>query len=137
MKIIDIFNLPRKTSFPLKDVLTKKDWGRSLFPLFNNLNIDWELFDLYVKNISAYHVKTELNEFYMIFMNNHPLILVNHDKVMQMYVQYCVDEKLHLKFTNLLLSFSDLSYCKYYVDENTDVLLPDEDKYFETYGDGD
>ena len=134
MKIIEIFNISRKTSFPVKDVLTKKDWGRSLFPLFNNLNIDWELFDLYAKNISAYYVKSELNDFYMIYMNEKPLILVNYDKVMQMYVQYCVDEKLHFQFTKLLLSFSDLSYCKYYVDKDTDVLLPDEDKYFETYG---
>ena len=134
MKIIHIFNISRKTSFPVKDVLTKKDWGRSLFPLFNNLNIDWELFVLYAKNISAYYVKSELNDFYMIYMNEKPLILVNHDKVMQMYVQYCVDENLHFQFTKLLLSFSDLSYCKYYVKEDTDVLLPDEDKYFETYG---
>ena len=134
MKIIDIFNLPRKTSFSVKEVLTKKDWGRSLFPFYNNLNVDWDMFDLYAKNIEAYKVATELNEFHMIFMDKKPLILVNYDKVMQMYVQYCVDENLHFQFTKLLLSFSDLSYCKYYVKEDTDVLLPDEDKYFETYG---
>jgi hypothetical protein len=135
MKIIDIFNLPRKSSFTVKEVLTKKDWGRSLFPLYNNLNVDWDMFDLYANNIEAYKVTTELNEFHMIFMDKKPLILVNYDKVMQMYVQYCVDEKLYDIFTKILLSFSDLSYCNYFVDRNIDVILPNEDKYYETYGD--
>jgi hypothetical protein len=135
MKIIDIFNLQRKTSYTVKEVLTKKDWGRSLFPFFNNLNVDWEMFDLYVQNIEAYKVTTELNDFHMIFMDKKPLILVNYDKVMQMYVQYCVDEKLYDIFTKILLSFSDLSYCNYFVDRNIDVILPNEDKYYETYGD--
>jgi hypothetical protein len=135
MKIIDIFNLQRKTSYTVKEVLTKKDWGRSLFPFFNNLNVDWEMFDLYAQNIEAYKVTTELNDFHMIFMDKKPLILVNYDKVMQMYVQYCVDEKLYDIFTKILLSFSDLSYCNYFVDRNIDVILPNEDKYYETYGD--
>jgi hypothetical protein len=135
MKIIDIFNLQRKTSYTVKEVLTKKDWGRSLFPFFNNLNVDWEMFDLYAQNIEAYKVTTELNDFHMIFMDKKPLILVNYDKVMQMYVQYCVDEKLYDIFTKILLSFSDLSYCNYFVDGNIDVILPNEDKYYETYGD--
>jgi len=135
MKIIDIFNLQRKTSYTVKEVLTKKDWGRSLFPFFNNLNVDWEMFDLYAQNIDAYKVTTELNDFHMIFMDKKPLILVNYDKVMQMYVQYCVDEKLYDIFTKILLSFSDLSYCNYFVDRNIDVILPNEDKYYETYGD--
>lgn len=135
MKIIDIFNLPRKTSFTVKEVLTKKDWGRSLFPFYNNLNVDWEMFDLYANNIEAYKVTTELNDFHMIFMDKKPLILVNYDKVMQMYVQYCVDEKLYDMFTKILLSFSDLSYCNYFVDKDVDVILPNEDKYYETYGD--
>jgi len=135
MKIIDIFNLQRKTSFTVKEVLTKKDWGRSLFPFYNNLNVDWEMFDLYAQNIEAYKVTTELNDFHMIFMDKKPLILVNYDKVMQMYVQYCVDEKLYDIFTKILLSFSDLSYCNYFVDRNIDVILPNEDKYYETYGD--
>jgi hypothetical protein len=135
MKIIDIFNLQRKTSYTVKEVLTKKDWGRSLFPFFNNLNVDWEMFDLYAQNIEAYKVTTELNDFHMIFMDKKPLILVNYDKVMQMYVQYCVDEKLYDIFTKILLSFSDLSYCNYFVDKNIDVILPNEDKYYETYGD--
>ena len=93
------------------------------------------MFDLYAKNIEAYKVTTELNEFHMIFMDKKPLILVNYDKVMQMYVQYCVDEKLYDKFTRILISFSDLSYCNYFVDKETDVILPNEDKYYETYGD--
>jgi hypothetical protein len=135
MKIIDIFNLPRKSSFTVKEVLTKKDWGRSLFPLYNNLNVDWDMFDLYANNIEAYKVTTELNEFHMIFMDKKPLILVNYDKVMQMYIQYCVDEKLYDMFTKILLSFSDLSYCNYFVDKDIDVILPNEDKYYETYGD--
>ena len=135
MKIIDIFNLPRKSSFTVKEVLTKKDWGRSLFPLYNNLNVDWDMFDLYANNIEAYKVTTELNDFHMIFMDKKPLILVNYDKVMQMYVQYCVDEKLYDIFTKILLSFSDLSYCNYFVDKDIDVILPNEDKYYETYGD--
>jgi len=135
MKIIDIFNLQRKTSYTVKEVLTKKDWGRSLFPFFNNLNVDWEMFDIYAQNIEAYKVTTELNDFHMIFMDKKPLILVNYDKVMQMYVQYCVDEKLYDIFTKILLSFSDLSYCNYFVDRNIDVILPNEDKYYETYGD--
>jgi len=135
MKIIDIFNLQRKTSYTVKEVLTKKDWGRSLFPFYNNLNVDWEMFDLYAQNIEAYKVTTELNDFHMIFMDKKPLILVNYDKVMQMYVQYCVDEKLYDIFTKILLSFSDLSYCNYFVDRNIDVILPNEDKYYETYGD--
>jgi hypothetical protein len=127
MKIIDIFNLQRKTSYTVKEVLTKKDWGRSLFPFYNNLNVDWEMFDLYAQNIEAYKVTTELNDFHMIFMDKKPLILVNYDKVMQMYVQYCVDEKLYDIFTKILLSFSDLSYCNYFVDRNIDVILPNED----------
>jgi len=135
MKIIDIFNLQRKTSYTVKEVLTKKDWGRSLFPFYNNLNVDWEMFDLYAQNIEAYKVTTELNDFHMIFMDKKPLILVNYDKVMQMYVQYCVDEKLYDIFTKILLSFSDTSYCNYFVDRNIDVILPNEDKYYETYGD--
>jgi hypothetical protein len=135
MKIIDIFNLQRKTSYTVKEVLTKKDWGRSLFPLYNNLNVDWDMFDLYANNIEAYKVTTELNEFHMIFMDKKPLILVNYDKVMQMYIQYCVDEKLYDMFTKILLSFSDLSYCNYFVDKDIDVILPNEDKYYETYGD--
>ena len=135
MKIIDIFNLQRKTSYTVKEILTKKDWGRSLFPFFNNLNVDWEMFDLYAQNIEAFKVTTELNDFHMIFMDKKPLILVNYDKVMQMYVQYCVDEKLYDIFTKILLSFSDLSYCNYFVDRNIDVILPNEDKYYETYGD--
>jgi hypothetical protein len=135
MKIIDIFNLQRKTSYTVKEVLTKKDWGRSLFPFYNNLNVDWEMFDLYAQNIEAFKVTTELNDFHMIFMDKKPLILVNYDKVMQMYVQYCVDEKLYDIFTKILLSFSDLSYCNYFVDRNIDVILPNEDKYYETYGD--
>jgi hypothetical protein len=77
MKIIDIFNLQRKTSYTVKEVLTKKDWGRSLFPFYNNLNVDWEMFDLYAQNIEAYKVTTELNDFHMIFMDKKPLILVN------------------------------------------------------------
>jgi len=135
MKIIDIFNLPRKNTYPLKDIIILKDWGKSIFPVLNNIGIDWEKLNIYSNLIQGYNLETELNTFYMIFLNHKPLILVNYDKVMQYYVPYCVDRELYEHFIKILLSCSDLSYCSFHVQNDTDIVLPNEDKYYETYGD--
>ena len=135
MKIIDIFNLQRKTSYTVKEVLTKKDWGRSLFPFFNNLNVDWEMFDLYAQNIEAYKVTTELNDFHMIFMDKKPLILVNYDKVMQYFTPYSTSPSLYQTFMRLLIAHSDLSYCHFSAEKDLNILLPDEDGYDKQFED--
>ena len=41
MKISDIYNLPRQSSYDVEEVFRLKDWGRSIFPIQNTIGVNW------------------------------------------------------------------------------------------------
>lgn len=130
MKIIDIYNLPRQSSYDIEKLLTLKDWGRSIFPAQNNLGIDWEMFKKNVPGLQAFYVEVELNKFFTISLNNQKFIVVNYDKISQCYTPYCTDLALYEVMMKLLIAHSDLSYCHFQADENNNVVLPNDDGYY-------
>jgi len=83
MKIIDIYNLPRQSSYDVESVLRLKDWGRSIFPAQNTMGVNWALLKKNVPGLQAFFVETELNKFFTISLNNEKFILVNYDKVIE------------------------------------------------------
>jgi hypothetical protein len=130
MKIIDIYNLPRQSSYDIQQILTLKDWGRSLFPAQNNLGVDWEMLKKNVPGLQAFYVETELNKFFTISLNNQKFILVNYDKVIQCYTPYCTDTNLYEAMMKLLIAHSDLSYCYFSTQEDLNIILPNDDGYY-------
>ena len=130
MKIIDIYNLPRQSSYDIQKILTLKDWGRSIFPAQNNLGVDWEMLKKNVPGLQAFYVETELNKFFTISLNNEKFILVNYDKVSQCYTPYCTDPVLYEVMMKLLIAHSNLSYCYFEAEENHNVILPNDDGYY-------
>ena len=130
MKIIDIYNLPRQSSYDIQQILTLKDWGRSLFPAQNNLGVDWEMLKKNVPGLQAFYVETELNKFFTISFNNQKFILVNYDKVMQCYTPYCTNTNLYEAMMKLLIAHSDLSYCYFSTQEDFNLTLPNDDGYY-------
>ena len=135
MKIIDIYNLPRQSSFDIQQVLTIKDWGRSIFPAQNNLGIDWEMLKRNVPGLQAFTVETSLNKFYIVSLNNQKFLLLNYDKVAQLYTPYCTNTSLYKTMMKLLIAHSDLSYCHFSAEENFNVPMPDDDDYYDQYED--
>ena len=95
MKIIDIYNLPRQSSYDVESVLRLKDWGRSIFPAQNTMGVNWALLKKNVPGLQAFFVETELNKFFTISLNNEKFILVNYDKVMQIHTPYCTNPFLY------------------------------------------
>ena len=85
MKIIDIYNLPRQSTYDVELILRLKDWGKSIFPAQNNIGINWALLKKNVPGLQAFYVETGLNKFFTISLNEQKFILVNYDKVMQIY----------------------------------------------------
>lgn len=135
MKIIDIYNLPRQSSFDIQQVLSIKDWGRSIFPAQNNLGIDWEMLKKNVPGLQAFTVETSLNKFFTVSLNDQKFLLLNYDKVAQLYTPYCTNTDLYKTMMKLLIAHSDLSYCHFAAEENFNVPMPDDDDYYDQYED--
>ncbi len=135
MKIIDIYNLPRKTSFPVEDIFNLKDFGRKIFQIQNNIGADWKLLKKNVPGLQGHFIETKLNRFYIVSLNDKPFILVNYDKVLQYFTPYSTDPTLYQNFMKLLIAHSDLSYCHFSADQDLNILLPDEDGYDQQFED--
>ena len=129
MKIIDIYNLPRKTTFPVEDIFKLKDFGRNIFSIHNNIGADWEMLKKNVPGLQGHFTETSYNRFYIVSLNSKPFILVNYDKVLQYFTPYSTDPSLYQTFMKLLIAHSDLSYCHFSAEKDLNVLLPDEDGY--------
>jgi len=130
MKIIDIYKLPRQSSYSVEEVLRLKDWGRSVFPTQNTMGVNWALLKKNVPGLEAFYVETELNKFYTLSLNQEKFILVNYDKVMQIFTPYCTNPYLYESMMKLLIAHSDLSYCYFAANENQDILMPNDDGYY-------
>jgi hypothetical protein len=135
MKIIDIYNLPRKSSFPVEDIFKLKDFGRNIFSIHNNIGADWELLKKNVPGLKGHFIDTTYNKFYIVSLNESPFILVNYDKVMQYFTPYSTNPSLYQTFMRLLIAHSDLSYCHFSAEKDLNILLPDEDGYDSQYED--
>ena len=135
MKIIHIFNLPRKTSFPVEEIFELRDFGRKIFSIHNNIGADWDLLKKNVPGLQGHFIETKLNRFYIVSLNDKPFILVNYDKVLQYFTPYSTDPSLYQIFMKLLIAHSDLSYCHFSADQNLNILLPDEDGYDQQFED--
>ena len=66
MKIIDIYNLPRKTSFLVEDIFKLRDFGRKIFQIHNNIGADWEMLKKNVPGLQGHFIETNLNRFYIV-----------------------------------------------------------------------
>jgi hypothetical protein len=135
MKIIDIYNLSRKTSFPVEDIFNLKDFGRKIFSIHNNIGADWEMLKKNVPGLQGHFIETNLNRFYIVSLNDKPFILVNYDKVLQYFTPYSTDPFLYQTFMKLLIAHSDLSYCHFSADKELNILLPNEDGYDQQFED--
>ncbi len=135
MKIIDIYNLPRKSSFPVEDIFKLKDFGRNIFSIHNNIGADWETLKKNVPGLIGHFIDTTYNKFYIVSLNDQPFILVNYDKVMQYFTPYSTSPSLYQTFMRLLIAHSDLSYCHFSAEKDLNILLPDEDGYDSQYED--
>jgi hypothetical protein len=135
MKIIDIYNLPRKSSFPVEDIFKLKDFGRNIFSIHNNIGADWETLKKNVPGLQGHFIDTTYNKFYIVSLNDSPFILVNYDKVMQYFTPYSTSPSLYQTFMRLLIAHSDLSYCHFSAEKDLNILLPDEDGYDTQYED--
>ena len=135
MKIIDIYNLSRKTSFPVQDIFNLKDFGRKIFQIQNNIGADWETLKKNVPGLQGHFIETNFNRFYIVSLNDKPFILVNYDKVLQYFTPYSTDPTLYQTFMKLLIAHSDLSYCHFSADQDLNILLPDEDGYDQQFED--
>jgi GTPase Era involved in 16S rRNA processing len=94
MKIKDIYNLPRQSSYDIEKIFTLKEWGRSIFPAQNNLGVDWEMLKKNVPGLQAFSVDTSLNKFYIVSINNQQFILLNYDKEIPYAVEIETEEFL-------------------------------------------
>ena len=135
MKIIDIYNLPRKTSFPIEDIFNLKDYGRKIFLIHNNIGADWEMLKKNVPGLQGHFIETNLNRFYIVSLNDKPFILVNYDKVLQYFTPYSTDPSLYQTFMKLLIAHSDLSYCHFAANIEQNILLPNDNDYYDQYDD--
>lgn len=133
MKISEIYNISKKTSFDVEQIFKLKDWGRSIFNLHNNIGVDWNSLKKNVPGLKGYVINDKLNDFYVISLNDNFFILVNYDKVEQFYVPYCTDSQTYEMFMKLIMAHSDFSYCNFACSADQNILLPNEDEYQETY----
>lgn len=133
MKISEIYNISKKTSFDVEQIFRLKDWGKSIFNLHNNIGVDWNLLKKNVPGLKGYIINDKLNTFYVVSLNDNFFILVNYDKVEQFYVPYCTDPQTYEMFMKLLLAHSDFSYCNFASSPDHNILLPNEDDYQEMY----
>ena len=72
MKIIDIYNLPRKTSFDVEQIFRLKDWGRNIFSIHNNIGVNWAFLKKNVPGLQGYFTETEHNKFYSVSLTIYP-----------------------------------------------------------------
>jgi hypothetical protein len=135
MKIIDIYNLPRKTSFDVEQIFRLKDWGRNIFSIHNNIGVNWAFLKKNVPGLQGYFAETEHNKFYYVSLNDKQFILVNYDKVMQFFTPYCTDPEAYETFMKLLIAHSDLSYCHFAANIEQNILLPNDNDYYDQYED--
>ena len=135
MKIIDIYNLPRKTSFDVEQIFRLKDWGRNIFSIHNNIGVNWAFLKKNVPGLQGHFTETEHNKFYSVSLNDKQFILVNYDKVMQFFTPYCTDPESYEVFMKLLIAHSDLSYCHFAANEEQNILLPNDNDYYDQYED--
>ena len=135
MKINDIYNLPRKTTFSVDEIFNLKDFGRNIFSIHNNIGANWELLKKNVPGLQGHFIETKFNRFYIVSLNDDPFILVNYDKVLQYFTPYCTDPFLYQNFMKLLIAHSDLSYCHFSADKDINILLPEEDGYDKQFED--
>jgi hypothetical protein len=133
MKISEIYNISRKSSFDVEKIFRLKDWSRSIFNLHNNIGVDWNLLKKNVPGLQGYMVSQSLNTFYTVSLNDKFFILVNYDKVQQFYVPYCTDPITYEIFMKLLLAHSDFSYCSFACSPENNIPLPDEEDYLEAF----
>ena len=63
MKIIDIYNLPRKTSFDVEQIFRLKDWGRNIFSIHNNIGVNWASLKKNIPGLQGYFTETDHNKF--------------------------------------------------------------------------
>jgi hypothetical protein len=135
MKIIDIYNLPRKTSFDVEQIFRLKDWGRNIFSIHDNIGVNWAFLKKNVPGLQGHFTETEHNKFYSVSLNDKQFILVNYDKVMQFFTPYCTDPEAYEIFMKLLIAHSDLSYCHFAANEEQNILLPNDNDYYDQYED--
>lgn len=135
MKIIDIYNLPRKTSFDVEQIFRLKDWGRNIFSIHNNIGVNWAFLKKNVPGLQGHFTETEHNKFYSVSLNDKQFILVNYDKVMQFFTPYCTDPEAYEIFMKLLIAHSDLSYCHFAANKEQNILLPNDNDYYDQYED--
>ena len=135
MKIIDIYNLPRKTSFDVEQIFRLKDWGKNIFSIHNNIGVNWAFLKKNVPGLQGYITETEHNKFYSVSLNDKQFILVNYDKVMQFFTPYCTDPQAYEIFMKLLITHSDLSYCHFAANKEQNILLPNDVDYYDQYED--
>ena len=135
MKIIDIYNLPRKTSFDVEQIFRLKDWGRNIFSIHNNIGVNWAFLKKNVPGLQGHFTETEHNKFYSVSLNDKQFILVNYDKVMQFFTPYCTDPEAYEIFMKLLIAHSDLSYCHFAANKEQNILLPNDNDYYDQYDD--
>ena len=131
MKINDIYKLPTKTSFPIEDIFNLKDYGRKIFLIHNNIGADWEMLKKNVPGLQGHFIETNLNRFYIVSLNDKPFILVNYDKVLQYFTPYSTDPSLYQTFMKLLIAHSDLSYCHFASNIEQNILLPNDNDYYQ------
>ena len=130
MKISEIYNISKKTSFDVEQIFKLKDWGRSIFNLHNNIGVDWNSLKKNVPGLKGYVINDKLNDFYVISLNDNFFILVNYDKVMQCFTPYCTNTNLYEAMMKLLIAHSDLSYCYFSTQEDFNLTLPNDDGYY-------
>ena len=135
MKIIDIYNLPRKTSFDIEQIFRLKDWGRNIFSIHNNIGVNWASLKKNIPGLQGYFTETDHNKFYSVSLNDKQFILVNYDKVMQFFTPYCTDPETYESFMKLLIAHSDLSYCHFASNIEQNILLPNDNDYYDQYED--
>ena len=88
-----------------------------------------------IPGLQGYFTETEHNKFYSVSLNDEQFILVNYDKVMQFFTPYCTDPEAYEIFMKLLIAHSDLSYCHFAANEEQNILLPDDNDYYDQYED--
>lgn len=133
MKISEIYKIDRKTTYDVENIFKLKDWGKSIFNLHNNIGVDWVNFKKNVPGLVGYIINDKHNTFYIVSLNNVNFILVNYDKVEQLYVPYCTDTKTYETFMRLLLAHSDFSYCNFACDSEHNIIPPNDNEYIDSY----
>jgi hypothetical protein len=54
---------------------------------------------------------------------------------MQFFTPYCTDPQVYESFMKLLIAHSDLSYCHFAANEEQNILLPNDNDYYDQYED--